>query len=80
MVRASTVLPRINRAVQLEDLTLDDLEAVRLLLRGASVIDWHRLAFHDHADVDRFLRINEFDPESDVEMGRLEEIRIEAVE
>ena len=35
MVRASTVLPRISRAVQLEDLTLDDLEAVRLLLRGA---------------------------------------------
>jgi len=44
------------------------------------VIDWHRLSFADHAEVDRFLRLNEFDPESDEEMGRLEDIRGEAVD
>ena len=44
-----------------EDFTLGDVEAMRLL-RGGSVIDWHRLAFTDAAEVDRFLRINEFDP------------------
>jgi len=53
---------------------------VRLLLRGDSVIDWHRLTFEDHSEVDRFLRLNEFDPESDEEVGRLEELRSDAVD
>jgi uncharacterized protein (TIGR04552 family) len=74
----STVLPRVVRASG--ELTLADMEAVRLLLRGESVIDWHRLAFNEHAEVDRFLRLNEFDPESDDEMGRLEDLRAEAVD
>lgn len=62
------------------ELTLGDVDAVRLLLRGESVIDWHRLSFADHAEVDRFLRLNEFDPESDDEMGRLEDLREESVD
>jgi uncharacterized protein (TIGR04552 family) len=76
----STVLPRVARPPATDELTLADVEAVRLLLRGDSVIDWHRLSFADHAEVDRFLRLNEFDPESDEEMGRLEDIRGEAVD
>ena len=63
-----------------DELTLADVEAIRLLLRGESVIDWHRLNFLDHAEVDRFLRLNEFDPESDDEMGRLEDIRSDTVD
>ncbi len=62
------------------ELTLADIDAVRLLLRGDSVVDWHRLNYADHADVDRFLRLNEFDPESDEEMARLEDVRSDAVE
>src|SRR5579862_6005173 len=50
------------------------------MLRGDSVIDWHRLSFADHEEVDRFLRLNEFDPEADEEMARLEDIRGEAVD
>jgi uncharacterized protein (TIGR04552 family) len=76
----STVLPRVARLSFAGELTLHDVEAVRLLLRGDSVIDWHRLAFADHAEVDRFLRLNEFDPESDIEMGRLEDIRSDSVD
>ncbi|HEU4732727.1 MAG TPA: TIGR04552 family protein [Kofleriaceae bacterium] len=64
----------------MSELTLADLDAVRLLLRGDSVIDWHRLNYADHAEVDRFLRLNEFDPDSDDEMARLEDIRSDAVE
>src|SRR3954462_11341795 len=64
----------------LSELSLADIDAVRLLLRGDSVIDWHRLNYADHSEVDRFLRLNEFDPESDEEMGRLEDIRAEAVD
>jgi uncharacterized protein (TIGR04552 family) len=62
------------------ELTLADTDAVRLLLRGDSVIDWHRLNYADHAEVDRFLRLNEFDPENDDEMARLEDTRSDAVE
>src|SRR5262245_32067075 len=50
------------------------------MLRGDSVIDWHKLNFQDHAEVDRFLRLNEFDPESDHEMERFEDIRSDAVD
>jgi uncharacterized protein (TIGR04552 family) len=75
-----TVLPRVGRPPSFDDLQLSDLESVRVLLRGDSVIDWHRLGFTDHAEVDRFLRLNEFDPESDEEVGRLEELRLDAVD
>src|SRR3954468_14951675 len=64
----------------MSELTLADIDAVRLLLRGDSVIDWHRLNYADHAEVDRFLRLNEFDPDSDEEMARLEDVRSDAVE
>jgi uncharacterized protein (TIGR04552 family) len=64
----------------LGDATLGDLEAIRLLLRGGSVIDWHRLAFTDESEVDRFLRVNEFDPARPEDMERLEALREEAVE
>jgi uncharacterized protein (TIGR04552 family) len=67
-------------AARLEQATLGDVEAMRLLLRGGSVIDWHRLAFTDVAEVDRFLRINEFDPVVPEDIERLEELRADAVE
>jgi uncharacterized protein (TIGR04552 family) len=73
-------LPRVARPPGTHELTLADVDAIRLLLRGDSVIDWHRLNYADHAEVDRFLRLNEFDPESDDEMSRLEDIRGDAVD
>jgi uncharacterized protein (TIGR04552 family) len=76
----SPVLPRVVRPPTAGELTLADVDAVRLLLRGDSVIDWHQLSYADHAEVDRFLRLNEFDPESDEEMGRLEDIRADSVD
>jgi hypothetical protein len=76
----ATVLPRVARPPAVDELTLADTDSVRMLLRGDSVIDWHRLAFADHGEVDRFLRLNEFDPESDDELARLEDLRGEAVD
>jgi hypothetical protein len=76
----ATVIPRVARPPSAAELTLADKDSVRLMLRGDSVIDWHRLGFNDHEEVDRFLRLNEFDPSSDDEMGRLEDIRAEAVD
>ena len=69
-----------DKPLLIDDLTIEDLEAVRLMLRGTSVIDWYQLDFRDEADVERFLRVNEFDPASDDDMARLEELRLEAVE
>ena len=67
-------------ADRFDETTLSDLEAIRLLLHGGSVIDWHQLAFADEKEVERFLRVNEFDPASDADMERLESLREEAVE
>jgi uncharacterized protein (TIGR04552 family) len=79
VANTATVTPRPN-VQRLEQATLGDVEAMRLLLRGGSVIDWHRLAFHDGSEVDRFLALNEFAPESADDMDRLEELRADAVE
>ena len=76
----ATVIPRVARPPSVDELTLADTDSVRLMLRGDSVIDWHKLSFSDHEEVDRFLRLNEFDPESEDEMARLEDLRADAVD
>lgn len=68
------------RKIRYEDFTLADLTAIRNLLRGGSVIDWHRLYFTDREEVDRFLRVNEFDPRDEDGMLRLAALREMAVE
>ena len=62
------------------DATLSDVEAIRLLLEGSSVIDWHQLALFTDEEVARFLRLNEFDPDKREDIERLEELRVDAVE
>jgi len=57
-----------------------DLTSIRNLLRGGSVIDWHRLYFTDREQVDRYLRINEYDPSNAGDIARLEDLREQAVE
>jgi uncharacterized protein (TIGR04552 family) len=69
-----------ERLQKVDELSLEDLEAVRLMLRGSSVVDWYQLHFRDENDVDRFLRVNEFDPASPDDIARLEELRLDAVE
>ena len=61
--RAPTPAPLAVREV-VDHAGIADVEAIRLLLSGNSVIDWHRLSFCDHEEIDRFLRVNEFDPDS----------------
>ncbi|MDB4979573.1 MAG: hypothetical protein JWM82_325, partial [Myxococcales bacterium] len=68
------------RKVRFEDFTLADLTAIRNLLRGGSVIDWHRLHFNEREEVDQFLRVNEFDPSSPDDLRRLADLRELAVE
>jgi uncharacterized protein (TIGR04552 family) len=69
-----------RRRRSFHDWTLAQLASIRHVLRGGSVVDWHRLYFDTRADVDHFLRLNEFDPDSAADMARLAALRTEAVE
>jgi len=53
------------------NLGLYDLEAVRLILQGSSVIDWHKVQFTDRQQVDDFLRIQLVDPDDPSDQERL---------
>jgi uncharacterized protein (TIGR04552 family) len=65
---------------RVEDLNLGELEAIRLILRGSSVVDWRRLHFADVAEVNDFLRLNLFDPDDPRDRQRLQAILEQAVE
>jgi uncharacterized protein (TIGR04552 family) len=57
-----------------------ELEALRLVLRGGSVIDWRKLDFRSLAEVDAFLRLNLFDLEEARDERRLRAVLAQAVE
>ena len=48
-----------------------DVQAVRLLLTGGSVVDWRRLLFRDRSEVVGFLAVNGYDVTCPAEMSRL---------
>jgi uncharacterized protein (TIGR04552 family) len=65
--------------IQNPRLSLADVEAVRLVLRGGSPIDWHRLNFETLSAVDDFLRTNLLDPDDPRDMARLEYLHRESI-
>lgn len=64
---------------RLEEFTLADLEAVRLVLRGDSVIDWHRLNFANGSEVQDFMLSQEFRPDVPGDRARIRSIKAEAI-
>ena len=52
-----------------------DLDIVRLILRGSSVVDWVRLHFDTRDEMQAFLRVNGFDPYNPQDQTRLEDLR-----
>jgi uncharacterized protein (TIGR04552 family) len=64
----------------LEQMGVAELEELRLLLRGGSVIDWKRLEFTAAPQVDAFLRLNLFDLDDPRDDRRLRAILGQAVE
>ncbi len=76
----TTVDASFARFVPLAELGLQDVEILRLILRGGSVIDWRRLNFEGRADVDRFLRLSLFDTSDPLDAARLREILRQAVD
>lgn len=67
------------RLKQLGDFSLHDLEVVRLILRGGSVVDWHRLNFQGHAEVKQFIRIQGLDPDVPTDREYIRGIQDQAV-
>ncbi len=63
----------------LSRLSLQDIHEIRLLVRGDSVIDWHRLALRSEEEVRRLLRVNGLDPNVPADLQRLEDLRQQAV-
>lgn len=66
-------------AKPLDAFTVPDLEAVRILLRGDSVIDWHRLNFTAPEEVHSFLRVHEFDPNNASDMAHVAGVQRDAI-
>lgn len=71
--------PAVGRLKRHDEFTLMELESVRLILRGDSVIDWQRLHMGDEAEARRFLETLEFRPEEPADRARLEAIKNEAI-
>ena len=69
-----------ERLRPLERMGVRELETLRLVLRGDSVVDWRRLDLETGEDVDRFLDINLFDLSDPRDERRLREILAQAVE
>ncbi|UCH28303.1 MAG: TIGR04552 family protein, partial [Myxococcales bacterium] len=64
----------------LSDFTLADLEGIRVLLRGGSVVDWHRLNFADESEAEAFVRAQEVDPDNEGDAARIEQVKQSAIE
>jgi uncharacterized protein (TIGR04552 family) len=66
--------------MSLDSLGLHDLESLRLLLRGGSVIDWRRLNLKNREEVDHFLRLHLLDYQDEKDRALLHRILADAVE
>lgn len=62
------------------EMTLGELETLRLVLRGSSVVDWRRLHLADAPAIDRFLALNLFDLRDPRDERRARAILAQAVE
>ena len=62
------------------DLTFGDVERVRLVLRGGTVIDWRRMNVSSIEDCNELLRVNEFNPEDQRDAVHLSDIHRKAID
>jgi len=62
-----------------EPVDLSDLEAVRLILSGNSVIDWNRANFRTLQEVDRYLHLNRLNMNDPEDRWRLRYVHGEAI-
>jgi uncharacterized protein (TIGR04552 family) len=63
----------------IDEFSLMDLEAVRLVLRGDSVVDWHRLHVENEEQARQLLMAQDFHPDDPADRARLEATKNEAI-
>ncbi len=63
----------------LDDFLLHDVDALRLILRGGSVIDWHRLNLTDSEQARKFIRDHELDPDDSDDAGYIQAVKEQAI-
>jgi uncharacterized protein (TIGR04552 family) len=68
-----------ERLKPLDEFTLSDLESIRLILRGDSVIDWRRMDFASEDQANEFLRSQELEPDEPADRLRMEHVKAEAI-
>jgi uncharacterized protein (TIGR04552 family) len=69
----------VERLTPFDEFTLADLESIRLVLRGDSVIDWRRLDFTTDEEVSEFLAAHELRHGDAVDRVRMEHVKGEAI-
>jgi uncharacterized protein (TIGR04552 family) len=69
----------VERLIGLHEFTLADLEAIRLILHGDSVIDWRRLDFEAVDATHDFLRSQELEPTDPQDRVRMEHVKSESI-
>ena len=79
-VKAKTTAGLTPTCRPVSQMDLGELEALCLVLRGGSVVDWRRLDFRDAAEVDHFLALNLLDLADPRDERRLRAILAQAVE
>lgn len=67
------------RLRRIEDFTLHDVEALRLILSGGSVVDWHRLNLSSRDQARRFIENHELSPDDPKDRAFMEHVKREAV-
>lgn len=68
-----------DRLKALDEFTLADIESIRLVLRGDSIIDFRRLALDSEEQAREFLLAQELRPEEPRDRGRMEHVKAEAI-
>src|ERR1700677_3838318 len=69
----------VERLKSLHEFTLADLESIRLILRGDSIIDWRKLDFSGDETVAEFLGAHELHADDAADRGRMEHVKSEAI-
>ena len=76
---ASQSLDAVGSLQRLDEFTLADLESVRMILRGDSVIDWHRLNLRDLDEARTLLAAQDLRPDDRADRARLDAVKQEAI-
>ncbi|MET0592998.1 MAG: TIGR04552 family protein [Polyangiaceae bacterium] len=69
----------VGRLKRISEFTLTDLESVALMLRGESVIDWHRLHLTTTEEARELIIAQELSPDDPKDRERIEHLKGEAI-